>query len=97
MNKQIEEMACAMCGQDKICGGVGTEKCIIYPDYRRQAKRLYNAGYHKQSEGEWVEHSNWAGSIEYKCTACKETTFHAQHYAFCPNCGAKMKGGETDA
>ena len=48
--KQIEEMACAMCGQDDICGGVGIEKCNIYPDYQRKARRLYNAGYRKQSE-----------------------------------------------
>ena len=53
-NKQIEEMACEMCGNEKICGGVGVEKCVIYPDYRRKANRLYNAGYRKQSEGEWI-------------------------------------------
>ena len=52
MNREIEEMACAMCGQDKICGGVGVEKCIIYPDYRRQASRLYNAGYRKSTDVE---------------------------------------------
>ena len=55
--KQIEGMACAMCGQDKICGGVGVEKCIIYSDYRRKANRLYNVGYRKipQNIGEFSD------------------------------------------
>jgi membrane protease subunit (stomatin/prohibitin family) len=97
--KQIEKMACAMCGQDKICGGVGVEKCIIYPGYRRQANRLYNAGYRKQSEGEWIWINQAKGYLEppfgdtCKCSLCEfEIDISESNYKFCPNCGAKMKG-----
>ena len=48
--KQIEEMACAMCGNNKICVGEGVERCIIYPEKWRNANKLYNAGYRKSQE-----------------------------------------------
>lgn len=88
--KQIEEMACAMCGQDKICGGVGVEKCIIYPGYRRQANRFYNAGYRKQREGEW-EMQEFPLT---KCSVCGtvRNCEKERGWKFCPECGAKMKG-----
>lgn len=94
-NKQIEEMACEMCGNEKICGGVGVEKCVIYPDYRRKANRLYNAGYRKQKEGEWIETPKRICAI--KCGACGDeidldTGEDYLYWKYCPLCGAKMKG-----
>ena len=86
-NKQIEDID----ELETVLYEANHKRSVL--DYRWLATEAYNAGYRKQSEGEWIEHGNWAGSIEYKCTACEETTFHAQYYAFCPNCGAKMKGG----
>ena len=53
------------------------------------ARHLYNAGYRKQSEGEW---RNLAKVGVYMCTAC--TQLSPQPYSYCPKCGAKMKGGE---
>lgn len=50
------------------------------------AEELYSKNYRKQSEGEWVK----CGTI-FKCTACNRT--RAKKSDFCPNCGAKMKGG----
>lgn len=53
------------------------------------AEMLYNAGYRKQSVGEWIwdrEHSN------YKCSLCGEYDIGVPK--FCRECGAKMKGGE---
>lgn len=44
--------------------------------------------------GEWVEHGNWFGHIEYKCTSCNDTTFDASEMDYCPWCGAKMDGKE---
>ena len=50
----------------------------------------------KQSEGEWVE-KNVFFAI-YKCSICGEENLYKDGHAclskFCPNCGAKMKGGE---
>ena len=47
----------------------------------------------KQSEGEWKKPSRYSEPI---CTKCKKSP--CQYFGmlppFCPNCGAKMKGGE---
>lgn len=104
--KQIEEMAriiCNLCTEEGcLCdGGYCNFNCN---DYER-AKRLYNAGYRKQREGEWkLEHETYG---EMRCSVCgKEcpierkpdpyedyqmTDFYVTS-TFCPNCGAKMKG-----
>lgn len=93
--KQIEEMANCLCreyGTDRCnpdCGAHG--HCNIYFD----CKVLYNAGYRKQSEGEWV----WISDDDVMCTTCGRV-FNSNDNAdaglsswrFCPNCGAKMKG-----
>jgi DNA-directed RNA polymerase subunit RPC12/RpoP len=66
-----------------------------------RAVALYNAGYRKQRVGEWTKHiDEW--DCEYaKCSCCGEEFYDAtgedtidMFYNFCPNCGAKMKGGE---
>lgn len=45
--------------------------------------------------GRWMPfHSEAAGDIQY-CSAC-EIGFDAK-MAYCPNCGAKMDGGDNDA
>ena len=43
-------------------------------------------GYRKQSEGEWV------GLWDFECSECGGYSEYRTDY--CPNCGAKMKGGE---
>jgi predicted amidophosphoribosyltransferase len=102
MNKQIEEMAreiCACCTrlftpcEKPICDtSIGT------------ARHLYNAGYRKQSEGAWVatpnitisERGRRINSTLYVCSVCDKSNGRRMQN-FCPNCGAKMKGGESDA
>lgn len=68
------------------------------------SKTIYNAGYRKQREGEWVlEYETYGKMI---CSTCKEEaplTYELDNLyqlctvyvkkQFCPNCGAKMKGG----
>ena len=58
------------------------------------AESLYNAGYCKQGEGEWVSNRQ---TDEYICSLCgmiapvdclKEYFYKSN---FCPNCGAKMR------
>ena len=62
------------------------------------ARHLYEKGYRKQSEGEWIDQyqGQYANQL-YKCSVCGETAFHDDKRwfltNFCPNCGAKMKGG----
>lgn len=74
------------------------------PDYEHNwrdcvsaAEEMYDKGWRKQSEGEWefVEEEDFIYCL-CKCSACgKEVFFDVddKRYNFCPNCGAKMKGG----
>lgn len=90
--KQIEEMAETMshscekeCRRNKY-GEFDCEYC--------EAELLYNAGYRKQEDGEWeiVKGSN--GKEKMVCTNCRHQQDLASTFTYCPNCGAKMKGGE---
>ena len=93
--KQIEEMEAIIISSHcdnplyKDCYGE-CEYCI--------ARDLYNAGYRKQSEGEWM--ATCVCNI-FQCTNCKKTTVFYEFCngvfspkAYCPRCGARMKGGE---
>ena len=99
--KQIEELKAILledCGSD-------CENCEFYkmkPCYDNYlANRLYNAGYRKQSEGEWVYKFTLDGDRFYECSVCgrqevvnclcKERNL-AEDRPYC-HCGAKMKGG----
>lgn len=75
--------------------------CYSEVDKEVLAKMIYTAGYRKQIEGEWTKHlDEW--DCEYaKCSCCGEEFYDSSgedtidiFYKFCPNCGAKMKGGE---
>jgi DNA-directed RNA polymerase subunit RPC12/RpoP len=63
------------------------------------AKDLYWHGYSKQSEGEWIEHETVWGDVFYSCSVCKDErcgidgSIWELGLNYCPNCGAKMKGG----
>lgn len=67
------------------------------------AEILYDAGYRKQVEGEWLERKGerWIGSevcetyTYYNCSICEGESLRRTNH--CPNCGVKMKGGEPDA
>ena len=64
-----------------------------------EAETLYNAGYRKQSKGKWEKFegervicSNCAKGFGLGSTA---TIYDVKRvWKFCPNCGAKMKGGD---
>lgn len=111
MNKQIEEMARIMCGnynqENNKClcdlvNGICDLDCWAG---RHPAEAIYNAGYRKQTEGEWIlEYETFGKMI---CSNCKEeapithklndslqldTVYVKKPY--CPNCGAKMRGGK---
>ena len=98
--KQIEEMALELCRPRNIvkmihhrtCGNCDTSSCDIY----ELCVDLYNAGYRKQSEGEW----KWISDDDCICSVCGKVFYSADNadagtslWKYCPNCGAKMKGG----
>ena len=100
MNKQQQIDEIAEC----VLGGT--------TEYRLQvAELIYNKGYRKQSEGEWVVKAYPVDSDEvvilpYEehqhnepfCSICNAYALlnGGEEYVisnYCPNCGAKMKGG----
>ena len=104
--KQISEIA-KILTEYADCGEC--EKCnfLTVCGEKRLATKLYEAGYRKQSEGEWIDRYNgkYANPI-YECSQCGEVPLKKTHInelntmelidalsSFCPNCGSKMKGG----
>lgn len=89
--KQIEGMAEALrhvCEGECIRNKDGLIDCEVC-----KACHLYEAGYRKQSEGEWVT----KGDIfkTYHCSVCNYSVdYPKQKTTYCPECGAKLKGGE---
>ena len=65
------------------------------------AQSLYNAGYRKQSEGEWIDVPSYGSGFTLRgervfpkqCSNCGNIFAYAP-YPYCPKCGAKMKGGD---
>ena len=47
-------------------------------------------------DAEPVRHGRWiyTGFMEVKCSECSETFHELESTNYCPNCGAKMDGGE---
>lgn len=92
--KQIEEMieaikkcSCVYTDCEQECSQCSNEE--LYDDsINHIARTIYEAGYRKQSEGEW-EVFRLANP---KCSVCH--SYNIEKTRFCPNCGAKMKGGE---
>ena len=99
-NKQIEEMwniITTDCDRECVgCEFENDEWCFT----RFVINKLYNAGYRKQSEGEWKypPYAPFGGSYEMKrCSVCGyKPDFDSDnpYTKFCPNCGAKMGGGK---
>ena len=45
--------------------------------------------------GEWIEIKNHNNTtIALRCNKCRQSPKHAIRSRFCPNCGAKMDGGD---
>ena len=95
MEKQIEEMA------KVICGVIDCKNCVHRFEVRkcgamRYAEELYNAGYHKQREGEWVISENGCvitcSECGYRLELCYPDGTEVRSLPACPNCGTKMKG-----
>ena len=95
--KQIEEMTENLC--DIECKGMKCDACDCCCEYRMLAEALYNAGYRKQSEGEWIfeaDEAGGTGNIQVRCSNCQAGDIHRKglYVPYCWSCGAKMKGGE---
>lgn len=105
--KQIEEMAREMCHLSAECKTCqicneryhGDDDDLCY--FKCVAKEIINHGYRKQSVGEWK--TNIPATIRVfetnsvTCSLCGHGgggSIDKPYPNFCPNCGARMKGGE---
>ncbi len=79
-----------------------SEESVLLSDAGRQAQfhgdvvEMLEKGYRKQSEGEWIFEHEFHGKM--LCSNCKKEALVNENNEyvdsdFCPNCGAKMKGG----
>jgi rubrerythrin len=90
MKEQIEEMTKVLKGMDRF----DEAKFGFYESY---AQSIYNAGYRKQKEGEWI--TSDIPQEKYVCSVCGGACWYYDYQGYvakskyCPNCGAKMKGG----
>lgn len=91
------------CDQCNSALDIDDEPCY----FECMANAIINNGYRKQSVGEWIDRYNndFANPI-YMCSICGKGTLLKPHIdelnnmemtqalsPYCPNCGAKMKGG----
>ena len=99
--KQIEEMAKDLIESHSIDAWAARVHGEAYTDYNATARKLIANGWQKQSEGEWTV-IRAQGFAYAKCTRCEKDYPMPPHWTigdvvkyrrFCPNCGAKMKGG----
>ena len=97
--KQIEEMAEIIHKADvnndtnTICFPLSMAECLNKHGAKRTnaSIALYNAGYRKQSEGEWVIEGVYFKTMH--CSVCNHTANSIfEKTLYCPNCGSKMKG-----
>ena len=93
---QVEEMARDICrsrvGENAILCKECDKECLYY----QIATALIAKDYRKQSEGEWIFEHEFYGKM--LCSNCKQEALVNENNEyvdsdFCPNCGAKMKGG----
>jgi hypothetical protein len=108
MNEQIEKQAIEEMANDlMICHVEFGEDDDIRTDYDATATMLYrDKGYRKQSEGVWIYNPDgidW-GLGAWQCSLCSCNNHNLPQdkdtnpliwagAKYCPNCGAKMKGG----
>ena len=92
--KQIEEMAIIVSKSiQEWANDLPPMSCPIFV-----AETLYTTGYRKQSEGEWL--TSDIPQEKYVCSICGGACWYydcqgeVARSRYCPNCGAKMKGGE---
>lgn len=100
----IEEMARKMCRNFMPNGNCASDgdPCGLECVYGFCAERIYCAGYRKQIVGEWetILHNPRGEMLNVYSHICKVEgcgyfykDIRPYGHKFCPNCGAKMKGG----
>ena len=82
--KQIKEMAEVIDAYTEPLSARDIHKAEFSEQF---AEALYNAGYRKQSEGEWVHGENEMAH----CSECGNEEPSHSISPYCPECGARME------
>ena len=92
--KIIEEMAKIIA---KNVYAVDEPNIDCMPNAKNASKELFNAGYRKERQGEWITDEYFETIYCSLCNGlapvdCEKERFYQSNY--CPECGAHMKGAE---
>ena len=99
----IEEMAHSVCRLEKKPENCASCMWKASCENYLSADNYYTAGYHKQVEGKWRTVVENKDDIVTECSACKKHFWfmkkgqlNIDKMPYCPNCGAKMLGGDIN-
>ena len=84
-----------------LSDGLGLCRVIFEDDFKRAIKKIPKGIIVDVSpvrHGRWVEKEKYTFGIMYDCSLCENRILDNGHtWNYCPNCGAKMDGGDNDA
>lgn len=83
-----------------LSDGRGLCRVIMEDDFKKAIKKMPKgiiADVAPVRHGRWVEKEKYTFGIMYDCSLCENRILDNGHpWNYCPNCGAKMDGGDND-
>ena len=78
--------------------------CINHPEHLMREDAIYvldaipAADVAPVRHGRWIEHEKYTFGVMYDCSICDNLILDNGHsWNYCPNCGAKMDGGDGNS
>ena len=83
-----------------LSDGRGLCRVIFEDDFKRAIKKIPKGiivDVAPVRHGRWVEKEKYTFGIMYDCSLCEDRILDNGHpWNYCPNCGAKMDGGDDN-
>ena len=83
-----------------LSDGRGLCRVIMEDDFKKAIKKMPKgiiADVAPVRHGRWVEKEKYTFGIMYDCSLCENRILDNGHpWNYCPNCGAKMDGGDDN-
>ena len=84
-----------------LSDGRGLCRVIMEDDFKKAIKKMPKgiiADVAPVRHGRWVEKEKYTFGIMYDCSLCEDRILdNGHHWKYCPNCGAKMDGGDGNS
>ena len=93
-----EECRCTACGACKYRHGKEMYQ-LLFCLSERYAEKLISNGFSRVMHGRLANANSSSKTYQRRCTACGGIAYFCGmgcSYKYCPNCGAKMEGGDED-